>query len=192
MRTSMWAMATAATLLLSACAPAGVSAVGQKYPLFKTNDNNYALHNRDLFVIVHGGGYGADAGSFRQAVLNTMQRYDGGLNTRFTATPQRNYNADYKVVMLFNGPNAAQGGELCGQPDKYAALQPVSGGVTHLLAAFCRFDAPLTEVTARATQVASVNDPRFASLIQQTMVELFPSVDERPLRDDDDDGSGFP
>ncbi len=191
MRSGSYALAAAMVLALGACAPTGVTTVGQKHPLYRTADSSHAVNGHDVFVIVHGGGYGADQNTFRQAVLYTMQRYRGGMNTRFTATPQTNYNSDYKVVMLFNGPSVAQAGELCRQPAQYATMPPTTAGAdTRVLAAFCRFDAPLTEVSGRATGVNAVGDVRFASLIQQTMTDLFPSSDERPDRDND--GSNFP
>ncbi len=181
----------AAVLVLGACGPAGVSTVGQKYPMFKTADNGYALNNRDVFVIVQGGGYGMDQTAFRQAVLDGMQRSRGGMNTRFTATPQNNYNSDYKVVMLFNGPITAQADDLCRRPEQFAAITPSSTGETHVLAAFCRYDAPLTEVNGRAAGVTNPGDPRFASLLRATMTDLFPVVDDRPQRDSDS-GDGIP
>ena len=49
----------ATVLMLGACAPTGVSTVGQQYPMFKTAHNNYAMNNRDVFVIVQGGGKNA-------------------------------------------------------------------------------------------------------------------------------------
>jgi hypothetical protein len=185
MRFPLFALTAAAALALGACAPTGVTTVGQKDALYKTAHNNYALNGRDVFVIVQGGGYGVEQTAFRQAVLDTMQRYRGGMNTRFTSNPQTNYNSDYKVVMLFNGPMSAQAGELCRQPEQYAATVPVTGAETHVLAAFCRFDAPLTQVSGRASGVTSVADARFASLIQQTMTDLFPVTDDRPQKDSD-------
>lgn len=192
MRFPLIAVATAATLALGACAAMGVSTVGQKYPLYRTAHNNYALNGRDVFVIVEGGGYGLDKATFRQTVLDTMQRYRGGMNTRFTNNSQVNYNSDYKVVMLFNGPTSAQPDDLCGRPEQFAAITPGAGADTHVLAAFCRYDAPLTAVNGRAAGVSGVGDARFASLIQQTMVDLFPPTDDRPQKDSDDSGSDIP
>jgi hypothetical protein len=191
MRTASYALVTVTALMATACT--GVSTVGQQYPPFRTAHINYALNGRDAFVIIQGGGYGVDQASFRQAVINNMQSARGGLNTRFTTNPTNNYNSDYKVVMLFNGPATAQGDELCRQPDQYASLKPIVGPETHVLAAFCRFDAPLTEVNGRAAGVTSVTDERFAALIRQTVGDLFPPSDQRPQDDSDsgDDG-GIP
>lgn len=182
----------AAVLALGACAQSGVSTVGETYPLFKTAHNAYALNNRDVFVIVQGGGYGMDQAAFRQTVLDGMMRSRGGMNSRFTATPQTNYNSDYKVVMLFNGPVTARADDLCRQPEQFATLKPAVANATHVLAAFCRYDAPLTGVNGTAAGVTSTNDPRFASLLRATMTDLFPVVDDRPSRDSDSDGGGIP
>lgn len=191
MRYRSYTLAAATVLTLGACAPVGVTTVGQTYPLYRTAHSNYALNGHDVFVVVEGGGYGTDQVAFRQAVLDTMQRYRGGMNTRFTSTPQRDYNSDYKVVMLFNGPVNAQADALCRQPSQYASVAPAAvGGDTHVLATFCRFDAPLTEVNGRASGVNTVSDARFASLIQQTMTDLFPARDDRPQRDSDKGNSG--
>jgi hypothetical protein len=194
MRSVPYALTAATVLALGACAPTGVTTVGQTYPMYRTAHSTHALNGHDVFVIVQGGGYGADQPAFRQAVIDTMQRYRGGMNTRFTATPQTDYDSDYKVVMLFNGPAAAQASELCRQPAQYATTTPTAaiGGETHVLAAFCRFDAPLTEVNGRASGVSAVGDARFASLIQQTMTDLFPARDDRPQRDSDKGGTDFP
>ena len=180
----------ASVLAVGACADTGVSTVGQVQPWFRTADNGRALNNRDVFVIVQGGGYGVDQAAFRQAVLDGMQRYRAGMNTRFTSTPTTNYNSDYKVVMLFNGPVTAQAGELCRNPERFGAMTPAASGETHVLAAFCQYDSPLTEVNGRAAGVTSVSDPRFGSLLRQTMTDLFPLVDERPDRDSGNDSGG--
>jgi hypothetical protein len=193
MRNGFYVLTAATALALSGCASNGVSTVGQIYPQYRTAHSNYALNGHDVFVVVEGGGYGVDQTAFRHAVLDTMQNYRSGMNTRFTETPQNNYNSDYKVVMLFNGPTAAQAGELCRQPSAYGTTAPVtSDGNTRVLAAFCRYDAPLTEVSGRASGVNTVSDARFASLIQQTMTDLFPSHDERPQKDSDDGNDGIP
>jgi hypothetical protein len=191
MRFAPSALAAVAVLATSACTP-GVSTVGQQHPPFRTAHSNYALNGRDVYVIVQGGGYGVDQASFRQAVLNNMQRARGGLNTRFTSNPTVNYNSDYKVVMLFNGPTSAQPDDLCRRPDQFAAVTPIASAETHVLAAFCRFDSPLTEVSGRAAGVTAVTDARFASLIRQTVGDLFPPTDDRPQEDSDDGGDNIP
>ena len=189
MRFAPFALA-ASVLVVSACAASGVSTVGQVSPWFRTSDNARALNDRDVFVIVQGGGYGVDQAAFRQAVLDGMHHYRSGMNTRFTATPTTDYNSDYKVVMLFNGPITAQAGQLCSRPEQFGAITPMINGETHVLAAFCQYDSPLTEVSGRAVGVTSLNDPRFRSLLQQTMTDLFPTSDERPDRDSDSGGGG--
>ena len=168
----------------------GVSTVGQQHPPFRTSYTNYALNGRDALVIIQGGAYGMDQASFRQAVLDSMQHARGGLNTRFTSNPVNNYNRDYKVVMLFNGPVTAQADELCQRPDQYASVPPRAGADTRVLAAFCQYDWALTEVSGLAIGVTSVNDARFASLIRQTVTDLFPPTDHRTLRDHDRANSG--
>lgn len=178
-----------AVLTVSACTP-GVSTVGQQHPPFRTAHSNSALNGRDALVIVHGGGYRADQAAFRQAVIDNMQRARGGLNTRFTANPVNNYNSDYKVVMLFNGPVTAKATELCRRPDQYASVTPMVGPETHVLAAFCQYDSALTEVSGRAAGVTAINDARFASLVRQTVGDLFPSSDDRPQRDSDSNDGG--
>ena len=186
------ALVAGAALAVGACTP-GVSTVGQQHPPFRTAHSNYALNDRDAFVIIQGGGYGVDQATFRQAVIDKMQSARGGRNTRFTMNPVNNYNSDYKVVMLFNGPASAQADELCRRPDQYASVTPMAGPETHVLAAFCQYDSALTEVNGRAAGVTNVNDARFASLVRQTVSDLFPSGDDRPQRDSDsNDGGGIP
>lgn len=190
MRFASYGLTAAAILAIGACAP-GVSTVGQHSPLFTSAENNRAMNGRDVFVIVHGGSYGVEKASFNQSVLDNMQRNRSGMRTRFTATPQNNYNPDYKVVMLFNGPSSAQAADLCKRPEQYAAVAPTASGDTNVLAAFCKFDAPLTEVTGRAIGVTSVSDARFASLIRSTMTDLFPLVND-PQRDGGGGGGDIP
>jgi len=189
MRTSIHGLTAVAVFAAGACA-VGVSTVGQQHPPFRTAHSNYALNGRDALVIIHGGGYGLDQASFRQAVLDNMQRARGGLNTRFTSNPVNNYNSDYKVVMLFNGPSTAQADELCRRPDQYASVTPTVGPETHVLAAFCQFDSALTEVNGRAAGVTTVADARFGSLVRQTVTDLFPPSDQRPQKDSDSGNSG--
>ena len=182
MRFASIALLTTAALAVGACAT-GVSTVGQQFHPYSPSHGNYAMNGRDTYVIVQGGGYGVDQAAFRQAVLDNMQRNRAGLNTRFTSTPQNNPNNDYKVVMLFNGPSTVKAADLCSRPEQYAAVTPMADSETHVLAAFCRFDSPLTEVNGRAAGVTTLADARFTSLIRQTMVDLFPTYDERSKRD---------
>lgn len=184
-------LAAAATAALGACA-SDVTTVGQQFHPYRPALGNYAMNGRDTFVIVQGGGYGVEQNAFRQAVLDNMQRSRAGLNTRFTSTPQNNPNTDYKVVMLFNGPLSVKASDLCRQPEQYASVTPMAGSETHVLAAFCQYDSPLTEVTGRAVGVTTVADARFTSLIRQTMTDLFPRDDEDTKRDGGSPGDSFP
>lgn len=191
MRFGSLSLAAAATLALGACST-DVTTVGQQFHPYSPAHGNYAMNGRDTFVIVQGGGYGAEQTAFRQAVLDTMQKSRAGLNTRFTATPQNNPNKDYKVVMLFNGPVTAKASELCSRPEQYASVTPMVGSETHVLAAFCQFDSPLTQVSGRAAGVTTLADARFTSLIRQTMTDLFPKNDEDSKRDGGGSGDSFP
>lgn len=189
MRIATFALAAATALTAAGCT--GVSTVGHQAPQFRTAHNNYAMNGRDVFTIVQGGGYGAEQAAFRQAVLESMQRNRAGLKTHFTATPTNNPNSDYKVVMLFNGPTTVQADDLCRRPEQYASVAPVSGDETHVLAAFCQFDSPLTHVDGRAAGVTTVADATFHALIRQTMTDLFPSRDEH-TREGSDNGGTIP
>lgn len=180
MRSSRLLTAAAAALGLAACATPNVSTVAQKYPLYRPAHSNYAMNGRDILVVVQGSSYGAAPGDFRHTVLDIMQRFRSSLNTRFTDKPQNNYNKDYKIVLLFNGSPSAEASELCRQTSQYGSISSLGENEMRMMAVFCRFDAPLTEVIGRATGVKDSNDPNFASLIQQTMTDLFPLSGNHP------------
>ena len=91
-----------------------------------------------------------------------------------------------RVLMLFNAATLT-GHRICdrSQPLPVADTGPGRGDVD-LVATYCRGDQPMTQVTARLGGVSSAQDPRFADLIKQVMVSLFPP------RNPDMMGSEFP
>lgn len=171
----MSGLAAAALAVLSGCDGAGglsfmsnVSAVGQVSSNYRTSDYGAAGRNRDMWVVVVGSVPGADAATLQQRTLATMQR-NAGIPTRFTATP-RNYNREYKTVVVYNGPNNLQASAICRNPSQPAA---VANTDLRLQAVFCRNDEFLSEVYSRAPGGNSLSNPNFEALIRQTMTALY-------------------
>lgn len=165
---------------------AGVSTVGQVSANYRENMYPIAGLDRDMWVIVAGSVPNSDAPALQRQTLATMQRH-AGIKTRFTATPQ-NYSQEFKTVIVFNGPNPSNGGELCrnaSQPGTNTTAAPESE--LRLQAVFCRYDAPLTEVVGRVGGGNSLGNPNFDALIRQTMTELY-RAQRQQQRNEPDEG----
>lgn len=164
-------------LVLGGCAGQAMT-VNNYSPSYSWEDVRYASEGRDTRVVIRGNPFALQQPAFEQAVLDAMRGQQQWIETNFTATPT-NARKDFKVVLLFNGPDDVLSGDLCSVPGKFSSVSGSSG--FRVQAAWCYGDDPETEVLGSAG-ANSVNSPSFAALIGQTTRALFPSTP------DDDDG----
>lgn len=163
-------------LVLGGCA-GQVMTVNEYSPSYLWEDVRYASSGRDTRVIIRGNPFGLPQPAFEQAVLDAMRDQQMWIETNFTVKPD-NAHKDFKVVILFNGPDDVLGEDLCSVPGKYDSVSGSSG--LRVQAAWCYGDDPETQVVGSAG-ADSVKSPAFAALIAQTTRALFP-----PTPDDDD------
>ena len=164
-------------LVLGGCAGQAIT-VNDYSPSYEWDDVRYAQDGRDTRVVIRGNPFGLQQPIFEKAVLDAMRGQQMWLKTNFTASPA-NAHKDFKVVMLFNGPDDVLGEDLCSVPGKYSSVSGSTG--FRVQAAWCYGDDPETQVVGSAG-ANSVNSPAFAALIGQTTRALF------PFTPDDDDG----
>ena len=160
-----------AALALGACSGAVVS-LQSDYNPSGYDHRNFALYHvaRDTRVEVHGNPFNVDAAAFARAVTDHMQGANEGRRTNFTTTPGKSAEKNLRVVMAFN---AAPGGyDLC---DGKAIETKPHKDVLALSAAWCFGDRQDSMVEATVGPTKGVDDPRFKEIIQQTVLNLFPT-----------------
>ncbi len=166
-------------LVLGGCAGQAMT-VNNHSTSYLWSDVRYAQEGRDTRVVIRGNPFGLKKPTFEKAVLDAMRGQQMWIETNFTATPA-NAHKDFKVVILFNGPDDVLAEDLCSVP---GTLNSVSGSAGfRLQAAWCYGDDPETQVMGSAG-ADSVKSPGFAALIAQTTRELFPAT---PVDDDGTD-----
>jgi len=133
--------------------------------------------------VLRGAPFAMPPAQFEQMVLANMQGQNAGPRTNFTTHPG-DHDPAYKVVMLFNGPVTASGDDLCRNPGA-APFRSGPQQEMHVLAVFCRYDAPRTKVDGWLKADASgVSPDGFAKLVQQVTRELFPPFNPNDARRD--------
>lgn len=176
--------------LLAACAVTAPRTVSDIHPLYSPSEISRAGGGRDTYVVLRGAPFAMPPGQFEQLVLGNMQGQNAGRRTNFTTRPG-NHDPAYKVVMLFNGPNTASGDDLCRNP----GAVPFRSGPQqqlHVLAVFCRYDAPRTKVDGwLGADASGVSPAGFNELVRQVTRELFPPFNPNDARRDSDHCRAF-
>ncbi len=171
--------------LLTACSSSVPRTVADVHPLYRPSEIGRAGGGRDTYVVLRGAPFAMQPAQFEQLVLVNMQGQNSGPRTNFTPRPG-DHDPAYKVVMLFNGANAVSGDDLCRNPGA-APFRSGPQQQLHVLAVFCRFDAPRTKVDGWLKADASgVSPDGFAQLIRQVTRELFPTFNPNDARRDSD------
>jgi hypothetical protein len=172
--------------LLAACAGLGPRTTAEVSPLYRPTDFGRAGGGRDTYVVLRGNPFAVDPAQFEQLVLSNMQGQNWGQRTNFTTHPT-NYDAGYKVVMLFNGANV-NGGELCSNPGA-VPFRTGPQSELHVMAVYCRYDQWLTKADGwMQGEPQGLSQDAFAGLIRQTTAELFPLFNKDDARKDSDSG----
>lgn len=173
---------------LTACSSTVPRTTSEVWPLYSPNEFGRAGGGRDTYVVLRGNPFAMAPPQFEQLVLDNMQGQNWGQRTNFTTHPV-NYDAAFKVVMLFNGPNV-NGGELCRNP----GAVPFRTGrqqELHIQAVYCRYDQWLTQAQGWITGDASgIPQEAFAGLVRQVTRELFPAFNKDDPRHDSDNCRG--
>lgn len=167
---SMLALGALAALL---AAPAGAPPADaqtrheQMWSSYDPTEINGARGGRRLPTLVTGNPFQGPPEAVVEAVAQAMTGGRPGDQAVAAKAPLR-------VLMLFNAATRT-GHRICdrSQPLPVADTGPGRGSID-LVATYCRGDSPQTQVTTRLDGVASADDPRFADLIKQVMVSLFP------------------
>jgi hypothetical protein len=152
---------------------------------YDVDDLAHVAGGRDCFVVVLGNPFldrGCDGEAFIETVVAAMQGRNHGPATHFTARSSLNAHSDYRVTLLFNGGSAAtaRAADLCaGNGPRIPTESLDARGRIRILAAWCREDLVLSEVSGWVAGVKSPVDRRFTRLIAQVTRELFP-IDVQP------------
>ena len=177
-------------LLLVGCAGQPLVYNEQLSPAYRPTEYGYGAGRRDFTTVIQGDPFQLGEGEFQAQFVDLLNRHQPILQpTHFTTTPGPSARPIYRVVFLFNTryvlPN-----QMCRQPLDVPAAEP--GKAVRVMAAFCRWQGALSTVTGEV-EVASLDDPRFESMIGQMIWLLFPPID--PSEDDPRwlvDGTGPP
>jgi hypothetical protein len=147
-----------AAITIGGCSGASVR-LNAEYNRSTYDHLNFSLYHadRDTKVVVHGNPF---------AMAST--------------TPGKSAERNLRVVMAFN---AAEDDtyDLCGGK----VDTRTSKGAMRLSAAWCFGDRQDSFVEAEVNGAGGINDPRFRALIQQTVLNLFPTHMDRELFGDD-------
>jgi hypothetical protein len=160
-----------AALVLGACSGAYVFLQSQYNP--STYDfNNFSTYHaeRDTRVVIHGNPFNMNAAAFARAVTDQMQGANNGRRTNFTTSPGKSAEKNLRVVMAFNAVNGDY--DLCeGKPIE---TKPTKN-MLRLTAAWCFADRQDSMVEATVGAAKGVGDQRFRDIVQQTVLNLFPT-----------------
>lgn len=175
---------------------AGLAACAQSSPISTVSEELSNTYGPDDFarqasvesvpVIVHGRAAGLTHQQLVQAVSADIQNSTWGANTRFMPESSKadaaNNSNEYSMIMMLNGPNDVTSAQLCAEPMTKAGDTSSASGNVHLVAALCRYDAPISGVEANVDGVQGASDPRLQQLIETAGNELTaPDPDRRKL-----------
>lgn len=170
-------------LAISGCSASAVRLNSEYAP--STYDHlNFSLYHadRDTRVVVYGNPFATASADFGKAVTDRMQGANFGRPTNFTTTPGKSAEKNLRVVMAFNAD-----AEIYGLCSGKVATTPTASAL-RLTAAWCFGDRQDSLVEASVNGANGVNDPRFRALIQETVLNLFPTNMDSILINDDGGG----
>ena len=138
-------------------------------PLYSSAEFFAAADGRDLRTAVLGNPFGTPG--FDQAVTALMTGTPVGPKTRFTTTPGPSANRDYSVTVVFNPSPDILAVDLCNVPSlpTAATKRPIVAR-----AAFCAAGGEASAVSGYLDQATGPEDPKFADLIRDMTLQLFP------------------
>lgn len=153
--------------------PSGVVAQRGQWEFYSPSYVHYTTAPGEVRTIIFGAPFGMDQAEFERRVTDLMaKRPLWSSAAKYVTGPSEKARAAMYVVLVFNPPVSYDGQDACAKKDKGGGP---AGGEVRLVAAYCSTVHMLSEVTASASDVSGPNDPRFAQLIRQTMILLFPN-----------------
>ena len=144
----------------------------------------YAARDGDIHVAILNNPFSADRASVERSITESMTGHSAAQVKRFLAVPEGAAQPPARVVMLFNPPPAMSGLDLC-EARSAAFADGAADGRLRLLASFCVGAQAQSRVTASMPLPAAPDDPRFRSLIGQTMLNLIPPEPDAASINDD-------
>jgi hypothetical protein len=172
-RTTSCFLALAAILALAGCAGAAIVHGTDIDDGYSTAEIGYAAGGGGLGVEVIGNPFGGDDAAFAAAVADAIQGANSGPRVRFVPPPEATPRPEYRLRMIFNGPEASRAGIFCaGTP-----TVPASAGAEDLrvLAGFCRGDRALTYLAASTGPASGPDDPAFRYFLRQVTAQALPA-----------------
>jgi hypothetical protein len=138
-------------------------------PLYSSSEFFAAADGRDLRTTIQGNPFGTPA--FDRAVTAIMTSTPVGPKTRFTTNPGPSANRDYSVTLVFNPSPDLLAVDLCNAQSipTAAAKRPIVAR-----AAFCAAGGEASAVSGYLDQATGPEDPKFADLIRDMTLRLFP------------------
>jgi hypothetical protein len=172
-------IALAAVLLLAGCAGQTLVYNEQLSPAYRPTEFGYGAGRRDFTTVIGGDPFKLGEEPFQEQFIALLNRHQPILQpTNFTTTPGPSARPIYRAVFLFNTKPVLPN-QICRAPLEVPAVD--LGKTVRVTAVFCRWQGYLSTVTGEV-EAASIDDPKFSSLIGQMMWLLFPPVD--PSEDD--------
>jgi hypothetical protein len=159
---------------MAGCVGQGVVDHVYMNPSYSPGELNYvAGGGGNMRTEISGNPFGGDQQAFDAAVAAAMEGAHAGPRLRFVTSPSEPAREPYRVRLVFNGPDHANGDILCGTLPAAAPVTSPAAGI-RLLAAFCRGSIPLTYLAASTSGVADAADPRFRRFMRQITYLLLP------------------
>jgi hypothetical protein len=187
-------LAATTAILVAGCALSGPTRIAHSTidPAYRLNEVFFAGAPGAMRTVVTGDPFGVGRERFDEAVTEAMYGHHFGPDMEFVTDPTEDLNRHYKVVMMFDAPLSAGGREVC---DVSPGVQPAAATTeaapsadqpVRVVAAFCRDDLPLTDLTGVMARTG-VDDPAFQSFVGQMTMRLFPAnnPEAHPDRDGD-------
>ena len=159
---------------LSACE--GVMTQAHHYGSDVINRFQYAGAERDFTTVIVGNPFSVPNETVERLVTDAMQDRHFGASTHFTTNPSDNARRMFRVVMMFDPPEALAGGALCGDVADLPRASRADGRL-RLLTAFCADDYLESEVAASMPRVGSPDAPAFGGMIGAVMRDILPTRD---------------
>ncbi len=149
-------------------------------PIYSTGEVGYAADGRDLRVVVHGNPFASQGVSDEQlamAVVESMRGTPGWFAANYTTTPNETARELYRVVWRIGVANNASIYAICrGVPGDTSGDGDIGGASSGrtVLAALCRRERIMSNLSGTLGNIASDDDPRFKDFIKVATRQLFP------------------
>ncbi len=140
---------------------------------YSTGEIGYAAGGGGLRVEVGGNPFGGDDTAFAAIVAEAIQGANSGPRVRFVPPPEETPRPEYRLRLVFNGPEASRSGIFCAETPAVPA-SPGADGI-RVLAGFCRGERALTYLAANTGPVTGPGDPAFRDFLRQVTAQALPA-----------------